>query len=201
MSRKITNKSSQKEAEILLQKIQLSYKKTLKSLIEVGGYIGRLRQILTRPQFQKSLKSIGMSEIQASRLINLHIRFKDHQTDTVLKSKVSVLYLLASSKANQSEFNRLVEGRSVAIEGQRKTLPNLTVKEAVRLAKPVLRAKRRYAEVSIDRAYITKLMEVVDSTQSILELHQRNKLKNGPFIKLQLKETMSCLKQAVVQLR
>lgn len=201
MSRKITNKSSQKEAEILLQKIQLSYKKTLKSLIEVGGYIGRLRQILTRPQFQKSLKSIGMSEIQASRLINLHIRFKDHQTDTVLKSKVSVLYLLASSKANQSEFNRLVEGRSVAIEGQRKTLSNLTVKEAVRLAKPSLRAKRWNVATSSDRAYITKLMEVADATKSILELHQRSKLKNEQFIKIQLEETVSCLKQAMVQLR
>ncbi|WP_041577223.1 hypothetical protein [Bdellovibrio bacteriovorus] len=187
------------EAKALIDKIRLSYKKSLKSLIGVGGHLQRLRELLCRQEFQKAIKSIGLSEIQASRLINLHTRFKDHQTKAVLGSKVSVLYLLASGQPSR-EVARLMVGQAVKIDGTRKTIDTLTVKDASHLSRPQRRIARRRIEVSNDRLYVTRLEELNDQTSEIILLRRRNKLKNHAQIKLVMEDAVKCLKQAIAQM-
>jgi hypothetical protein len=201
-----TNKNKAKIA-LLTRTIKASWKKSVESLIEIGRCLHELKKLLDRPEYIEHLSSqLSISEMQASRLEQLYLKFHDKKSIHVLSSKPSVLYLIASS-VEPKKVEALARGNKVLISGSLKSISQFTMKDVIALSEKASKRNKSVEEDDLEddeydlrraenahRRLATLVEELNDWSLDLLRFNeQRIEIKNKSFIKQYIKESIECL--------
>lgn len=115
--------------------ILATWKRTVEGIIQIGKSLNAIRDALPNAVYAAHIKEkLGLNEMQASRFISVHRRFSNVQSAKVLHTKVSVLYLLATAP-DLEKVERLASGGTVVVSGQRKSIDELRVEDAIKIRK------------------------------------------------------------------
>lgn len=185
------------EVEALTEKIIACYRRTTAELVVIGGCLKKLKQIMPYKEYVAHVEGVlGMSATQAVRLISLFEKLDGRTNDVVLGAKPAVLYVLVESKAK--DVDRLIDGREITLNGERKTVADLTLKEAKKLT-----AKKKYEpKWEIEREIATLFEEMIDECAFyILEAKAVKSIPNRSLLIAYVKEVQSCLAQLEKVLR
>ena len=180
-----------REVEALTGRIMTCYRRTTSELMEIGHCLIGLKQIMPYKEFVSHVESrLGMSSTQAARLMSLYECFEGRTTEAVLSAKPTVLYVLAEAKSK--ELDQLVKGHELAIDGERKTLSSLTVKDA----RMLIQRKEQEPPFEFDRELATLCEEAIDEFSFyIVEAGNLKLVPNKPRLHAYVKEVRSCLVQ------
>lgn len=180
-----------REVEALTEKIMACYRKTTSELIEVGRCISEIKKLLDYKEFVVHIEGrLGMSTTQAARLMALFERFGKNPNHAVLNAKPTVLYILAES--NSEEIESLIRGREANVDGKRKSVKELSVKDAKKIAGK----KQVELNFEFDRELATLCEEAIDEFSFfIAEAQNKVKVLNKANLRAYVQEVRSCLAQ------
>lgn len=148
-----------------------------------------------------------MSEMQAHRLEQLYLKFRDKKSIHVLSTRPSVLYLLASN-VDTKKIDSLAKGGKISVCGSYKTISQLTVKDISLLGyesktqksnrdndeeedqeRDINRAKNAY------RRLATLVEEINDWSNDLIRFREEKlEINKKELVKKYVKETIVCLK-------
>lgn len=180
-----------REVEALTEKIMACYRRTTSELIVVGQCLKEIKQLLEYKDFVTHVEDcLGMSMTQATRLILLFERYGSRPNQNILSAKPTVLYILAESKSE--EVANLIRGHELKFEGKKKSVAELTVKDAKKLtAKKVVEAKFEF-----DRELATLCEEAIDEFSFfVAEAKFQRNLSNKAQLRSYVVEVKACLVQ------
>lgn len=148
--------------------IQGCWKKTVENLLDIGHSLDKIKEMLPHPIFLTYIKaSLGLGEMQASRLIALHRKFGGAGSSKVLEAKPSVLYLLATAK-DLDKVEMLAGGGKVLVSGKRKSIDQLKVEDAIKLRESSKKPQPEPTDADIDKERAATAYECLgDLTQQI----------------------------------
>jgi hypothetical protein len=130
--------------------IQGCWKKTVENLLDIGHSLDKIKEMLPHPIFLAHIKaSLGLGEMQASRLIALYRKFGSAGSSKVLEAKPSVLYLLATAK-DLDKVEALAGGGKVLVSGKRKSIDQLKVEDAIKLRESAKKPSPEPSDADID---------------------------------------------------
>ncbi|MBL7672065.1 MAG: hypothetical protein JNM39_16375 [Bdellovibrionaceae bacterium] len=191
--------------------ILTAWKRTVDGIIQVGKSLEAIREALPSALYVAHIKRhLGLNPMQASRFISVHRRFGNAQSAKVLQTKVSVLYLLATAP-DLEKVERLANGGTVFVSGQRKSISDLKVEDAAKIrkgAKPVAVVEPTAAQMDRQRCAIA-YQELGDLTQDIqswsIDLVRFRKkgmeIKNQKLLSDTLKECKAAIGDCISALR
>lgn len=184
--------------------IKTEWKKSVASLIEVGRCLHELKTLLTRNDFLVHIETqFSMNEMQAFRLISLHLKFHDKKSVIILSSRPSVLYLLAST-LDLKKLDSLARGGKILIGSKYKTISQLTIadihsmKEKISIEKKAFNVDEKQRDIdraqNAHRRFATFLEEISDWAIDLRRYQkQKVELENKELLKKYLLETIECL--------
>ena len=79
-------------------KVKQNWKRTVDGILAIGCSLLKIKEMLPHKNFVDHIQeNFGLNEMGAGRFISVYRRFGRASSGKVLRSKVSVLYLLANS--------------------------------------------------------------------------------------------------------
>lgn len=203
------SKKNQVKIAFLTKEIKTSWRKNVESLIDVGRCLHELKTLLDRPSYLKHLnKHFAMSEMSASRIEHLYLRFHDKKSIQVLSSKPSVLYLLASN-VETKKIVSLANGGKTLVGNKYKTLSQFTINDVYLLQETnkATKAKSDDEDLGDDerdfkrasnahRRLSTLVEELADWSEDLIRFQKKNlEIKNKELVKNYVKDTILCLER------
>lgn len=201
MARKLDSKSAVESQVVRLKnQIKSGWKKSVEGILEMADALSKLKRLVDHHTFLEILRSdCQMSYVQAQRLIKVQDRFSNSKSSRLLESKPSALYLLAAS-ADISTVETLARGGTVTIEGKRKTIDQLTVRDAARIKSasgPKRRPKKTYEP---HRDLATLCESLIDWQMEFQERRPKLEQKTKRLLRNYISEVTSCLRTVSGQL-
>jgi hypothetical protein len=182
--------------------IQGCWKKTVENLLDIGHSLEKIKEMLPHPIFLAHIKaSLGLGEMQASRLIALHRKFGTAGSSKVLEAKPSVLYLLATAK-NLDKVEKLAGGKKVLVAGKRKSIDQLRVEDALKLREATRKPPSEPSDAEIDKDRASTAFEslgdlcqqIEDWAKDLLRFQKKNlEIKDRRLVIDTLKETRAAI--------
>lgn len=190
------SKSIEQRVVRLKAQINSGWKKSVAGILEMAASLTELRELVERQTFLEIINSeIGMSEVQALRLIKVHLRFGKTKSCILLESRPSTLYLLAAS-ADLDLVERLAKGKAVLVAGKRKRLDEITVREAARIHSRTTRSRKLQSRADDHRRLATLCEGLVDWTTSFKAQRHPIEGRTIGLLKNYIKEAQKCLAAA-----
>lgn len=118
--------------------IRACMRRTLEEGIEIGKHLTAVKDLLPHGQFRKWLDTeVGMSYMAATRFMNVYEVFGKRSNKLLhLPATLSVAYEIASPSFPKERRDWLIEGGTVVVGGDSKTIEKLTVKDVQELPPP-----------------------------------------------------------------
>lgn len=186
--------------------IQSSWKKTVENLIGIGRSLDQIKELLPHPIFLTHIKeTLGLGEMQASRLIALHRKFGAAGSSKVLEARPSVLYLLATAK-NLDKVEQLAGGGKVLVAGKRKSIDQLKVEDALKLREATRKPQPEPSDADIDKERAATAFESLgdlcqeleDWAKDLARFQRKNlEIKDRKLIIQTLKETRAAVNSCI----
>lgn len=186
--------------------IQGCWKKTVENLLDIGHSLEKIKEMLPHPIFLAHIKaSLGLGEMQASRLIALHRKFGAAGSSKVLEAKPSVLYLLATAK-NLDKVEKLAGGGKVLVSGKRKSIDELKVEDALKLRERSRAPMPETTDAEIDRERASTAAESLgdlcqqleDWAKDLARFRRKNlEIKDRKLVIDTLKETRATINSCI----
>lgn len=193
-----------REIKELTEKVKVVWKNSVQGIIVIGRCLSRLKEIMPREQYIKHIQEqFGMNEMHAFRLISVYKKFGNATSLNLLASKPSVLYLLATSE-NLDKVERLAAGEKILIGNQKKSIEEITVKEAMLIKQTTVKKSVELTDKQIDlkraenahREIATFIERVDDLAKDLIRYRKSNiEIKEVGLIKQYIKDTIICLKE------
>ena len=189
--------------------IQNCWKKTVENLLEIGHSLDKIKELLPHQVFLAHIKkSLGLGEMQASRLIALYRKFGGAGSSKVLEAKPSVLYLLATAK-DLDKVEKLAGGGKVLVSGKLKSIDELKVEDAIKLRESSKKSLPEPTDADIDKKraetayeFLGDLSQQIDDWVKDLARFKRRgvEITNRKFLVDTLKETRASLNTCIATL-
>lgn len=186
--------------------IQGCWKKTVENLLDIGHSLDKIKEMLPHPIFLAHIKaSLGLGEMQASRLIALYRKFGSAGSSKVLEAKPSVLYLLATAK-DLDKVEALASGGKVLVSGKRKSIDQLKVEDAIKLRDSSKKPSPEPSDADIDKQRADSAFEslgdlcqeIEDWSKDLARFHRKGlDVKNRKLIIDTLKETRAAINTCI----
>lgn len=195
---------AQREVKELTDKVKVVWRNSVQGIIVIGRCLNRLKEIMPRELYLKHIQEqFGMNEMHAHRLISVYKKFGNAASLNLLASKPSVLYLLATSE-NLDKVERLAAGEKILIGNQKKSIEEITVKEALLIKQTTVKKSVELTDKQIDlkraevahREIATFIERVDDLAKDLIRYKKSNiEIKEIGLIKQYIKDTIVCLKE------
>lgn len=177
-------------------KVKQNWKRTVDGILAVGCSLLKIKAMLPHKIYVGHIQeNFGLNEMGASRFISVYRRFGRASSGKVLRSKVSVLYLLANSQ-DLDKVDRLARGGKIIVSGKRKSIDQLNVSDASKLRKTRYK-ERNLSSRDLDiasasdahRRLCTLAEEVADWCSDIERIKKRGlEIRNVNMVKDYLRE-------------
>ncbi len=193
------------------EQILVAWRRTVEEIISIGCSLERIREALPNGLFCAHIKKmLGLNPMQASRFINVHRRFgSSAKSAKVLQSKVSVLYLLATAP-DLKKVEHLANGGTVVVSGQRKTISDLSVNDAMKIKKGIKRPQAEEltsSQINKHRARIaheelgTLAQQIVDWSNFLFQKKSLLEPANKKLLMETLRESKAAIDSCIEVLR